>query len=105
VLPLDRRTLLAHGLRGHLYRSADEGDTWQEIPPPVVGLLATAVRLRSNLILVGGPARALAASRDYGLTFSLVPGAPASAVAELLELPDGSVLALGEAGATPLTLP
>jgi hypothetical protein len=55
--------------------------------------------------LVGGPARALAASRDYGLTFSLVPGAPASAVAELLELPDGSVLALGEAGATPVTLP
>jgi photosystem II stability/assembly factor-like uncharacterized protein len=105
VLPLDRRTLLAHGLRGHLYRSADEGDTWQEVPPPVVGLLATAVRLRSNLILVGGPARALAASRDYGLTFSLVPGAPASAVAELLELPDGSVLALGEAGATPVTLP
>jgi len=104
VLPLDRRTLIAHGLRGHLYRSADEGDTWQEIAPPVVGLLATGLRLRSNLILIGGPPRALALSRDYGRTFSLVPGAPSTAVAELLELPDGSVLALGEAGATPVIL-
>jgi len=34
-----------------------------------------------------------------------VPGAPATAVAELLELPDGQVLALGEAGATVLPLP
>ncbi len=105
VLPLDRRTLIAHGLRGHLYRSADEGDSWQEITPPVVGLLATGLRLRSNLILIGGPPRALALSRDYGRTFSLIPGAPATAVAELLELPDGGILALGEAGATPVILP
>lgn len=105
ILPLDRRTLIAHGLRGHLYRSTDEGDTWQEITPPVVGLLATGIRLRSNLILIGGPARALAVSRDYGLTFSLLPGAPTTAVSELLELPDGSVLALGEAGATPVIVP
>ncbi|MFZ9837704.1 MAG: WD40/YVTN/BNR-like repeat-containing protein [Opitutaceae bacterium] len=105
VLPLDRRTLIAHGLRGHLYRSVDEGDTWQEITPPVVGLLATGLRLRSNLILIGGPPRALALSRDYGRTFSLIPGAPATAVAELLELPDGGILALGEAGATPVILP
>jgi len=105
VLPLDRRTLIAHGLRGHLYRSNDEGDTWQEITPPVVGLLATGLRLRSNLILIGGPPRALAVSRDYGRTFSLLPGAPTTAVAELLELPDGGFLALGEAGATPVILP
>lgn len=105
ILPLDRRTLIAHGLRGHLYRSVDEGDSWQEISPPVVGLLATALRLRSNLILIGGPPRALAISRDYGRTFSLLPEAPTTAVAELLELPDGSILALGEAGAAPVTLP
>ena len=104
VLPLDRRTLIAHGLRGHLYRSNDEGDSWQEIAPPAVGLLATGLRLRSNLILIGGPPRALAVSRDYGRSFSLLPGAPATAVAELIELPDGGVLALGEAGATPVIL-
>jgi photosystem II stability/assembly factor-like uncharacterized protein len=105
VLPLDRQTIIAYGLRGHLYRSADEGETWQEIAPPVVGLLATGLRLRSNLILIGGPPRALAVSRDYGRTFSLLPGAPTTAVAELLELPDGGVLALGEGGATPVNLP
>lgn len=105
VLPLDRQTIIAYGLRGHLYRSADEGETWQEIAPPVVGLLATGLRLRSNLILIGGPPRALAVSRDYGRTFSLLPGAPTTAVAELLELPDGGVLALGEGGATAVNLP
>lgn len=105
VLPLDRRTILAHGLRGRVYRSDDEGTTWQEIPPPATALLATAVRLRGNLILLAGSARGVALSRDYGRSFALLPGSPATAIAELLELADGRVLALGEAGATPVILP
>ena len=105
VLPLDRRTLIAHGLGPRVFRSTDDGATWEIIEKPQVALFAAGVRLRSGLIVLGGQARALALSRDYGKTLVPYPEAFASAVAELLELSDGSVLALGEAGATVLPAP
>ena len=41
-------------------------------------------------------------SRDHGVTFTVVPEILPGGIAELLELPDGNLLALGEAGATVL---
>lgn len=104
ILPLDRRTLLAHGLRGHVFRSADDGATWRRVEIDAPVLLATALRLRSNFILVGGHARTLWLSRDYGVGFKPVAAAPTTAVAEYLELGDGAVLAVGEAGVQRLEL-
>lgn len=101
ILPLDRRTLVAYGLRGRVYRSVDDGDTWQLVATPQPVLLATAVRLRSNTLILGGNARSLFVSRDYGKSVAVLPwpaGIAPGAVAELLELPDGALLALGEAG-------
>ena len=105
ILPLDKRTLLAHGLRGRLFRSADDGATWEAVPTPQPMLLATALKLKSNFIAVAGQARTLLVSRDYAHTVTTWPASFATAVAELLELPDGSVLALGEAGPTILPKP
>ena len=69
-------------------------------------LLATALQLlKSNFIVVAGQARALLLSRDYGRTFSPWDAPLTTAVAKLIELPDGDVLALGEAGATVLPKP
>jgi photosystem II stability/assembly factor-like uncharacterized protein len=99
VLPLDARTLLAYGLRGRVYRSADEGATWEEVAVPEPALLATATKLKSNFIALAGSARAILLSRDYGKTFAVMTSLP-SPVAELLELPNGNLLALGEGGAT-----
>ncbi len=105
ILVLDRRTLLAYGLRGRVFRSSDDGSTWTPLPTPQPVLLATAVKLKSNFFLLAGQARTLLASRDYGRTLLAEPGAPTTAVAELLELSDGSILALGEVGATTLPKP
>ena len=104
ILPLDRRTLVAHGLRGHVFRSADDGATWQPAAIEAPVLLATALRLKSNFLIVGGHARTLWLSRDYGVSFKPVPAAPTTAVAEYLELGDGAVLAVGEAGVQRLEL-
>jgi photosystem II stability/assembly factor-like uncharacterized protein len=105
ILPLDRDTLIAHGLRGHVYRSSDDGANWHPVPTPQPVLLATGVKLRSGAIVLAGHARALLVSRDRGQTF-IAPAHPlATAVAELLEMPDGNLLALGEAGATVLPPP
>jgi len=105
ILPLDKRTLLAHGLRGRLFRSADDGATWEPVPNNQPALIATAVKLRSNFIVLAGQTRALLVSRDYGKTVEPWAAPLATAVAELLETPDGSILALGEAGATILPPP
>ncbi len=100
VLPLEGRTLVAYGLRGHAYLSADDGVSWRLIATPAPALLATAIRTRGGPLLFAGQARAVFVSRDGGNTIASIPGALATAVAELLELPDGRLLAFGEAGVT-----
>lgn len=104
VLPLDRRALLAHGLRGRVFHSADDGQTWQAVASPAPGLLATAVRLRSGITIFGGQTRTLFFGREVTAPLAASPTPPATAIAELLELPDGNVLAVGEAGVTILDL-
>lgn len=105
VLPLDRRTLLAHGLRGRLFRSADDGATWRPIETGVTGLLAASLQLKGNLLLLGGSVRTLLLSRDYGETFTPLAGSPTGAAAAVLQLADGRVLVLGEDGAIALPAP
>ena len=58
------------------------------------------VKLRAGPIILGGQSRALLVSRDGGATFAAVPEILPGSIAKLLELPDGNLLALGEAGAT-----
>ncbi len=105
ILPLDRLTLLAHGLRGRIFRSTDDGASWQEIAAPAPVLLAAAVQLRRGDLLLAGQARALLLSRDQGLTFTAVAPALPTALAEMLELANGRLLALGENGATVFAVP
>ncbi|WP_414663121.1 WD40/YVTN/BNR-like repeat-containing protein [Horticoccus sp. 23ND18S-11] len=105
VLPLERGALLAYGLRGHVFRSEDEGRTWQQISMPEPVLLASAVKLKGDTVVLAGQSRTVWVSRDLGRTFTpRVEAAPAG-VAELLELPDGNLLALGEAGASVMPKP
>ena len=68
-------------------------------------LIATALKLKSGTLVFAGQSRAWFVSRDGGKTVAPWSGPPTPAVARLLELPDGSLLALGEAGATILPAP
>jgi photosystem II stability/assembly factor-like uncharacterized protein len=105
LLPLSDTTLLAYGLRGHLFRSTDKGQSWKLIESPQPALFATALKLKSGLVLVAGQARAFAVSRDAGLTFQAWLPPMTTAIAELLEAPNGQLLAFGEAGVTHLDPP
>jgi photosystem II stability/assembly factor-like uncharacterized protein len=99
ILPLDGTALLAYGLRGRVYRSADGGATWSEVETHTTSLLATAVRLRSGRVALAGQARALLIGRDDGSPLTLRDAGITTGIAELLPLRDGALLALGESGA------
>jgi photosystem II stability/assembly factor-like uncharacterized protein len=105
ILPLDGRTLVAHGLRGRIYRSTDDGDNWRVVPIDQRGLIAAAAKLKSNTVVFAGQARVFLVSRDYVQTADTWPAPIAAGISALLEMPDGTLLALGEAGATILALP
>jgi photosystem II stability/assembly factor-like uncharacterized protein len=100
ILPLGPRELLAYGLRGHVFRSVDDGAAWEAVATPHPVLLATAVRAKKGFVVVAGQSRGFLLSHDEGKNFTPFPDAPGAAV-----LPDGNILALGEAGATLVEAP
>jgi len=104
VLPLTD-SLLAYGLRGHVYRSADAGLSWQPVKIESTALIMTAIKMKNGVIVLAGQARSFSVSKDNGRTFHLWQPGLTTAVAELLEAPDGTLLAFGEAGATRLPKP
>lgn len=104
VLPLGGRSLLAYGLRGRLFRSEDNGANWTPVTTLQAGLIATAIKTRGDAIVLGGQIRGLLVSRDGGRSVAYLDGSPTAAIAELIELTDGTLLALGEAGAVRVSL-
>ncbi|MFT3870328.1 MAG: YCF48-related protein [Nibricoccus sp.] len=99
------RAVLAFGLRGHVFRSEDRGATWQPIPLATPSLILAAIKLKNGAIVLAGQARAFFVSKDEGRTFTAWNPGLTTAVAALLETPDGALLAFGEAGATRLPKP
>lgn len=104
LLPFRDGELLVHGLRGHAWR-VTEGREAVEVSIDAPVMLAASCRLDDGSILLAGAARWFFVSRDGGLTFTRLSLPLTTAVAELLPLPEGRVLALGEAGASLLRIP
>jgi photosystem II stability/assembly factor-like uncharacterized protein len=100
ILALGEADLIAYGLRGKIFHSLDAGETWTPVATDARGLIATAAVTKSGIVFAG-QSRTWLVSRDHGQTVApLVPAPLTTGVAELLVLPDGTLLALGEAGAT-----
>ncbi len=97
--------LLVYGLRGHVYRSVDEGVTWQPAAGIDPVLLSAGVRLTSGTVVVGGQARHFYISHDDGQTFQRWETPLIWVVSALVEAPDGFVLAFGEGGVARLEPP
>jgi len=100
ILPLGDTTLLAYGLRGRVYLSTDDGDTWEQVPNEQRNLMLTALAVGPARVIAAGQARAFVAVDLAERTVQPAYIEMQTAVAELLLLPDGSLLCLGEAGVT-----
>ncbi len=105
--PLGESGAIVCGLRGHLYAIADLGHpNWVELPTPAgSGLISTVLQLRGGAWLAAGRGRTVLVSRDEGRSFVAWDAGISTDIARLAQAPDGSVIAVGEAGATTLPKP
>lgn len=94
LLPLSNRVWLTYGLRGNVFRSTDAGQSWSAIDLTAPVLITAAVRMASGTIVLAGQGEQFFRSRDGGRTFTLWR-VPVQAAANLAEMPDGSLLAVG----------
>lgn len=106
ALPLAEGRVVIYGLRGHILRSDDRGATWAEENNPVELLIMGGTRLAAGPVVLAGQGGNFFVSRDAGLTFThWKPADFGTGVAAVIDAGDGTLLAVGEAGAARLTLP
>lgn len=97
-------TLLVYGLRGHLFRSADFGDSWQQISlntpnnGPLEFGLADGTLLRDGSIAVVGHGGTVLRSTDHGQTFSLINRPDRLSLAGVTALDNGNLILVGQGG-------
>ncbi len=96
-------SVLVYGLRGHLYRSTDGGDTWQAVPTGVEASLLAAANGAAGEVWVAGLAGTLLRSRDGGTTFANLSRDDRRGIAGIWLQPD-ALLVTGESGVRRLAL-
>nr|WP_239481985.1 YCF48-related protein [Pseudomonas insulae] len=95
-----RGSLFAFGLRGHLFRSADQGASWQPIELATSKSLTAGTRLSDGGLLLADESGRGWLSRDDGQTFSAVSPEQRFPLVALLATADGGSLAVGSNGIT-----
>lgn len=102
ALALADNRVLVFGMRGNAFASADLGKTWQKSEvPAAVSLFSGALEANGDIVLVGDN-NTVMISKDGGAHFSVTSAAEhsglAAGLAEVIALPDGSVLTAGDSG-------
>ena len=98
LVPIRGEGLLAFGLRGHLYRSADAGETWHELQSHTTAMLTDGVAINDLRVVVVGLAGVLLVSSDAGETFKLTQQDDRKGISAILPGPAGSMVVAGEGG-------
>jgi photosystem II stability/assembly factor-like uncharacterized protein len=104
LLGLSTRTMLLYGLRGHVFRTTNAGESWTELQAPMPVLLADAIRTAAGHVVFAGQGEHFFISYDAGRSLEhwRVPVQGASA---LVEVPDGAIIAVGLNGVHRLSPP
>ena len=108
ALALPDSRLLVFGMRGNAFVSTDFGRTWEKAQTPgTVSLFSGAVLPSGAVVLVGDNSTVLI-SKDGGASFQVSSAAEhsglAAGLAEVIVLPDGSLLTAGDGGIVRRTL-
>jgi len=106
ILPLQNGKLLAHGLRGHIYLSENQGEDWTRVLIDSHPLLSVSYQLPDEIIILAGQSRAFLISKDGGATFLPWSGVKiTTGLAAMIQSTDGKLWCLGEAGLLSLPTP
>ena len=90
--------VLVHGLRGSVFRSADEGATWSKVETDMqAGLTGSALSRDGHLMLFGQAGQVLV-SGNGGSTFARMPGDRTMPTSAGLVLDDDTLLLVGARG-------
>ena len=96
--------LLLFGLRGHMYRSEDAGETWKKVETKTEAMLTDGIVLDDGTILVAGLGGALLLSQDDGRIFVLRQQDDRKGTATVVKADDETLVAIGEFGVKTLHL-
>jgi photosystem II stability/assembly factor-like uncharacterized protein len=97
-LPLEGDSVLLFGLRGHLFRSDDAGESWRELDTGTVAMLTDGQRLADGTVVITGLGGTILTSSDGGQTFELHQQANRRGISAAVETGNGSLLMVGEFG-------
>lgn len=70
LLPLSATTVLAHGMRGSVFRSTDAGGTWERIPMSSLAGVTNGALLSDGTVVLVTQAGGMEISRNQGRTFA-----------------------------------
>jgi len=93
------------GLRGRMFRTVDEGQTWEEVEKPPTSSIVASTRLPDGRLVFAGIAGELLISDDNGMSFSLLPVSSGNRIYTVAAGPEGTLLVGGPAGIQKLKLP
>ncbi|KAA1193301.1 hypothetical protein F0M18_05525 [Pseudohalioglobus sediminis] len=93
------------GLRGRMFRSDDEGQSWEEVKKRPTSSIVDSTLLENGTLIFVGIAGEILASNDDGRTFAMLPVTSGNRIYAVEEGPDGSLLVAGPAGIQKLGLP
>lgn len=98
VLSLPSKTLIAFGMRGNVFRSTDAGESWQKSNVPLENsLFGGAIDAKGNAVLAGA-GNTLLRSTDDGATFVVSAALGRNGLADVIALPSGNWLTVGDGG-------
>jgi len=98
VIATEQGSVLIFGLRGRIFRSEDDGDTWTPIDAPGESTLFAGQVFPDGRIVLVGAAGTVLESRDDGRSFSTVPLDTRASLAAVEKVGNGRLLTAGFGG-------
>ncbi|WP_163834545.1 WD40/YVTN/BNR-like repeat-containing protein [Spartinivicinus ruber] len=89
---------LIFGLRGHVFRTNDFGDTWQQVKVNTEQGLYGGQLLASQQITIVGNAGVVLVSKDAGVNFQVMQRADRKALSNVASLANQNLVLVGEGG-------
>ncbi len=105
VLTTDSGAVIVGGLRGRMFRSGDQGQTWEEVQKPPGSSIVSSAKLEDGTLVFAGMAGELLFSVDDGRSFNYLPIRVGNRVYTVEHGPAGTLLVGGPGGIQKFPLP